>query len=264
MYGSIRRLSRALAAVCFVALSGAAYAQTPAPAQDKSAAASLPSARSIIDRHVEAIGGRKAIAGHKSYRMRGMVSIPAQGVTGKLEAFSARPNKSRLKITIDGIGDIEEAFDGTHGWSLSPMTGPMLMKGDELQDRKADAEFDAELRDDAQYEYLKTVEKTTFEGRPVYKIAIKRKGSTREDIEYYDVETGLKAGMEATRTTQMGPLQVVAVQTDYKKFDDMMYPTTIKQKMMGVEQIMTFTSVEHDMVEPTAFDMPAAVKALIK
>ena len=43
-----------------------------------------------------------------------------------------------------------------------------------------------------------------------------------------------------------------------------MHPTTIKQKMMGVEQVMTFTSIEYDTVDAAAFEPPAAIKALIK
>ena len=81
----------------------------------------------------------------------------------------------------------------------------MLKTGNELEEKKFDADFDSELRDDSRYEYYKTVEKTTFEGRPVYKVALKRKGGTTEDIEYYDVETGLKAGSEATRNSPDGP-----------------------------------------------------------
>ena len=51
---------------------------------------------------------------------------------------------------------------------------------------------------------------------------------------------------------------------DYKKFGDLMHPTTIRQKMMGIEQVMTLTSIEYDVVDPSVFEMPAAVKALIK
>ena len=268
MFGFNCRPSRALAAVCVVTFAAPVYAQTAAQApkveQKAADTAALPSARSIIDRHIEAVGGRKALAGHNSTRIRGSMSMPANGMTGKLEIMSARPNKSILRLTIEGVGDIEEGFDGTRGWSVSPMTGPMLTAGPELEERKFDSDFDGGLRDDSRYEYMKTVEKTTFEGRPAYKVALKRKGGTNEDIEYYDVETGLKAGGEATRNSPMGAVSVTSIQSEYKKFGDVMQPTVLKQKIMGMEQIMTFTTIEYDVVEPVAFEIPAAVKALIK
>jgi hypothetical protein len=268
MFGLIRRPGRALAAVCVVTFAAApVYAQTPAtpkPEQKAADTANLPSARTIIDKHIDAIGGRKALAGHKSARLTGTMSMPANGMTGKLQIQTARPNKSVMKLTIEGVGDIEEGFDGTRGWSVSPMTGPMLTTGTELEERKFDSDFDSGLRDDARYEYMKTVEKTTFEGRPVYKVVLKPKGRSSEDIEYYDVETGLKAGGEVTRNSPMGAVSVVSIQSDYKKFGDVLQPTMLKQKVMGIEQIMTFTTIEYDTVDPSAFEIPAAVKALIK
>lgn len=268
MFGFIRRPSRALAAVCVVTFAAPVYAQTAAQApkagQTPADTAALPSARTIIDRHIDAIGGRQALAAHKSSRLRGSMNMPANGMTGKLEIMAARPNKSILRLSIEGVGDIEEGFDGTRGWSVSPMTGPMLTTGPELEERKFDSDFDGGLRDDSRYEYMKTIEKTTFEGRPVYKIALKRKGGTNEDIEFYDLETGLKAGGQATRNSPMGAVSVTTSQSDYKKFGDVMQPSVLKQKVMGIEQIMTFSSIEYDVVDDAAFQMPAPVKALIK
>lgn len=269
MFGFTCRPSRALAAaVCAVSFAAPAFAQTAAqaPTVEQKAAdtTALPSARSIIDRHIDAIGGRKALAGHKSTRLRGSMSMPANGMTGTLERLTARPNKAVLRLTIEGVGAVEEGFDGTRGWSVSPMTGPMLTTGPELEERKFDSEFDGGLHDESRYEYLKTVEKTTFEGRPVYKIALKRKGGANEDIEFYDVETGLKAGGQGTRNSPMGAVSFTSIQTEYKKFADVMHPTVLKQKIMGLEQIMTFTSIEYDVVDAAAFEVPAAVKALIK
>ncbi len=268
MFGLVRRSGRALAIVCVVAPAAPAHAQTAAQAPKTEAKAAdqapLPSARSIIDRHIEAIGGRKAVLARKSVHIRGTMSMPGSGLTGALEIMAARPNMTRVRMNIEGVGEVDEGFDGTRGWTVSPMTGPMLKSGSELEERKFDSEFDGELRDDSRYEYMKTVEKTTFEGRPVYKVALKRKGGSSEDIEFYDVETGLKAGGQATRNTPMGAVNVTAIQGEYKKFGDFMHATILKQKVMGIEQVMTFASIEHDKLEPSLFEMPAAVKALIK
>ena len=268
MYGSFRRLCRALTAVCLVSFSTAVAAQTAAqttkPEQKAPAAGTLPSARTIIDRHIEAIGGRKALAALNSHRIKGKMEIPANGISATMEVLSARPDKTIIHMNVPGMGEMSEGFDGTHGWAVTPMTGPALSTGAELEDRKHAAYFDSELREESRYEYMKTVDKTTFEGRPVYKIVLKRKGAATEDVEYYDVETGLRAGAELTRNTPMGAVNVVAIQTDYKKFGDVMFPTTIRQKMMGAEQIMTLISIEHNVVDPASFDPPAAIKALIK
>ena len=110
---------------------------------------------------------------------------------------------------------------------------------------------------------MKTVEKTTFDGRPCYKVSLVRKDGG-EDFDFYDVATGLKAGASGTREIAMGPITATQMHADYKKFGDLLVPTTIKQTAMGVEQVLTFTSVEYDKVAPSTFEPPPEIKALIK
>src|SRR5687768_3773057 len=100
------------------------YAQAPAKTETTS---ELPDAREIINRHIKAIGGRDAILAHKSMHAVGTLSVPAQNMGGPMEVFhAAAPNRMLMKFTVSGIGEIAEGFDGSHGWSMSPLTGPML------------------------------------------------------------------------------------------------------------------------------------------
>jgi hypothetical protein len=234
-----------------------------APAAAPASTASLPSARSIIDRHIEAVGGRKAILSHTSSHATGTMSVAGAGITGVLDVYSAKPDKSLVKINLGGIGDVFEAFDGIHAWSVSPMTGPMLTQGKELAEKKFDADFYSDLHEEGRYASMKTVEKTTFDGRPCYKVSLVKKDGG-EDVDFYDVETGLKAGAVVTRESQMGPMTVTQVHSDYKKFGGMLMATTMKQTAMGVEQVLKITSIEFDNVEPSTFEPPAQIKALIK
>jgi hypothetical protein len=110
---------------------------------------------------------------------------------------------------------------------------------------------------------MTTLEKTDFEGRPCYKLRLVRRGGG-EDIEFYDVETGLKAGTITTRESPMGSITGTSIETDYKKFGPLLQPTTIKQTVMGIQQVITLTSVEYDKVDPAIFDAPAQIKALVK
>ncbi len=116
---------------------------------------------------------------------------------------------------------------------------------------------------EGRYLSMKTVEKTTFEGRPCYKVSLVKKNGS-EDFDFYDVETGLKAGMIATRESQMGPMAVTQVTSDYKKFGGLLVPTTMKQSAMGVDQVLKLTTIEFDKVDPSVFEPPAQIKALLK
>lgn len=250
--------------LALVAVPVFAQVQATAPVQPDKSAEPLPPAQSIIDRHIKAVGGREAIKSHTSMSAKGSLSIPANGMTGTIEVFAARPNKTVARTTLAGIGEVKEGFDGTVAWSISPMTGPMLSTGDELAQKALDADFDGALGIASKYESIRTIEKTTFEGRPVYKIALKRKIGGTDDIEFYDVETGLKAGAIVQRTNPMGTISVTSAVSDYKKFGNLLQPTVMKQTTQGVNIVTTFTSFEYDNVDPAVFELPADIKALIK
>jgi hypothetical protein len=237
--------------------------QAPPSPQKAAERSDLPSARSIIDRHVKAIGGRAAILAHSSSHATGTMKMSGAEITGVLDIYSAKPDKSLLKIDLGGIGVVYEGFDGIHAWSVSPLTGPMLTQGKELEEKKFDADFYGDLHEEGRYTSMKTVDKAPFEGHQCYKVSLIKKDGG-EDFEFYNVETGLKAGATLTRETQMGTMTVMQVHGDYKKFGDLLVPTTMKQTATGIEQLLKITTVEFDNVPPSTFDPPAPIKALIK
>lgn len=265
---SASAVAAALAAAMLVVVQAFAAGQAtetrPRPAARGAAPASrLPSARSVINRHLAAMGGRKTVLAHTSTHTSGTVAISGSGMSGTFEIYAAKPNRTMLRITIGGIGEIVDGFDGTIGWSISALQGASLTLGKELEQKRFDADFYNELHDPARYQSMTTVEKTAFEGRPCYKVSLVKKDGA-EDVEYYDVETGLKAGMSGTRETPMGAITATQMQSDYKKFGDLLQPTVLKQRAMGVEQVFSVTSLEYDKVDPSTFEPPAEIKALIK
>lgn len=269
----------ALAAIVAAGLTTALSAQFPplppparppkaAPAAPKAdgppaAPAKLPSGRSILDKHVAAIGGREAILAHKSTHALGTLAMPSTGLSGALEIFGAHPNKTLLKISLGGVGEVLEGFDGTHGWSLSPMTGPMLLEGRQLDEKRFDSDFYSDLRSESRYASVTTLERVDFEGRPCYKVRLVRK-SGGEDIEFYDVATGLKAGTTTTRETQMGTVTGTTIESEYRKFGNLLQPTKVVSHIGGLDQVITISSIEYDRVPPSVFDLPQGIKALLK
>lgn len=261
---------RSVCAALVATSSVAALALTPPPqapattkAPSTAASGPLPTARAVLDRHLAAIGGRAAVLAHKSTAVKGTLSMPKAGMTGTLEIFEAAPNKSLVRVTLGGVGQVVEGFDGVHAWSHSPMTGPMLLDGKQLEDKKFDSDFHSELRDEKRYASMTTLEQTEFEGRQCYKLRLVRK-TGGEDIEFYDVATGLKAGSITTRETHMGRVTGTTVESGYRKFGNLLLPTTITSRIAGIEQLITITAVEYDAVSASVFDMPAEIKALVK
>src|SRR5579872_241575 len=136
-----RRSALALAMALVSGVVLAQQAQQPQQAPQTP----LPEARTIVDRYVTAIGGAAAFKAIQSIRAGGRLEIAEQHIGGDVELLSARPAKLSYRVTIPGIGQIANGYDGRTGWALSLLTGPEVFSGRQLSEAADDAWFDAPL-----------------------------------------------------------------------------------------------------------------------
>jgi hypothetical protein len=223
----------------------------------------LPNARTIVDRYVKAMGGDQAFAHVTSVHATGRIAVPQQGISGTADLITARPNKSLLVVEIAGIGRVETGFDGKVGWNIDPQAGPTLAVGDELTEMAETDWFDAPLRRADHIKEMSTVEKTDFDDHKAYKVKIVFP-SGREEFSYFDVDTGLDLGHEGKRATRMGTLPSTEIFRDYKLFGEVKQATTVVVKVLGIEQVVSIDTCVYNTVPANAFDLPPAIKALVK
>ncbi len=232
-------------------------AQQAAPASE-----TLPTGKAIIAKYVAALGGEAAFKAIKSFHATGKFELKAQGVSGDLSLMGARPNKLRLTVEIPSVGHVESGFDGKNGWSVDPLAGPSLLTGRALNEMAEEAWFDNALHLPARVQ-LTTVGKVEFDKRQAYQVKVVHTSGV-EEMEYYDVETGLQLGSEAQRDTPMGVLPTKIMLREYQKFGSLKQPTVLVQTTMGIDQVFVISSYEYNTVPENAFDPPPAIKALIK
>jgi hypothetical protein len=237
-----------------VALIGSAGALS---AQD------LPAAAELVARYQQAIGGKDVFARHTAMHMKGEFAMPAMGISASFESWAARPNRSVMHITIPGLGEMRQGFDGTVGWSLNPMEGPRVLAGGELQQMSDESAFDSQFRPESLVASMETVERTTIAGRDCIKVRVQWK-SGRETFDCYSAETGLIVGSMAKQESNMGVAEVVTLYDDYKAFGGVTMPTRMTMQIMGMEQVISIHDVTFGDVPESAFELPAEIKPLIK
>ena len=230
-------------------------------AAEKEATKPLPSAKEVLEQYAKAIGGKEAFAKHKSQSAKGTVQMPAQGVSGKMDVYAARPNKMLMKMSIPGVGEFNTGFDGKIAWMSSALTGPMLLDGKMGEQVATQADFDHTLHDPKDYTKMEILGVKTFNGEECYELSLVHKTGF-ESTEYFSQKTGLQRGFVATQESPLGPVKSTTLITDYKQFGDILMPSRISQKAAGVETIMTMDELEFDKVDPAIFELPADVKAL--
>ena len=276
MTAAFRHLARLLALPALVlgVVPAYVYAQAPAAAPPAPAAvppspaaqaapstAVLPAAADVLKKYRTAVGGEALIKKHTSRVMKGNFEIPAQGMRGELTVLAAAPDRMRLAITLPGLGEMQRGYDGTLGWSIDPAIGPRLLEGRELDELKHSADFYDDLHDVSKFSSVKVVGRTTFEGHDCYELHLVR-ASGFEYTEFFDVYSGLLAGVKMNASSQMGSVPVTTVVSEYKSFGGILTPTLTRQKMMGLESLTTITSVVFDAVDPQEFTLPPAIAAL--
>jgi hypothetical protein len=222
----------------------------------------LPAASALVAKYQAAVGGREALAKRTSMHSTGEFSIPSAGMSGQLEAWSARPNKYAMRVSIPGFGDIRTGYTGEVGWSLNPMEGPRLMTGPESLQTADEADFDSSLRPESRIASMTTIEQTKMGGRDCYKVRIEWK-SGRETFDCYSTETGLLVATISKQESNMGSTEAITLYDDYKNFDGFSVPTKMTVQVMGMEQVVSITSVTFDQVQPSAFEVPAEIKPLV-
>ena len=87
-----------------------------------------------------------------------------------------------------------------------------------------------------------------------------------EDIEFYDVQTGLKAGSDHhPRNARWARSPARPSRAEYRKFGNLLQPTTVDEPgRRPCEQVITITAIEYDNVPASVFELPAGIKALLK
>jgi len=243
-------------------VSAAVLASALVPVTELRAQEALPTPEVLAARHDSLVGGRAALEGYRSMRMRGTLAVTAMGLEAPLEILKVKPDRYLFRAQLGPMGELLSGYDGEHAWAVQPGVGPTLVTGAEGQLIADQADFFADLHDLSRFEKVETVDRTTFEGRPTYRVRMTR--PTGEVLtEYFDAETGLSAGIAASVTGPMGPMELVSVFQGYQRFGGVQRPTRTIQRNPQFETLLTITAIEFDGVSDEAVAMPAAVRALI-
>jgi hypothetical protein len=224
-----------------------------------------PSAREVIDRHIEAVGGRAAIEAHNSSHATGTIEIVGQGLYGEIDIWGAAPDQMLVEVDFPDLGvQSRTGYNGEVGWSVDPMTGERLLAGGELQQLTDEADFYGDLHAADKFSTMENLGEVDFDERVAYKLRLVYL-SGREVFEYFDVESGRMIGVEGAQESIMGSMDVVTTLGEYQQFGDVMVPTLTVQQFGPLQTVrVTIQSVEMDSVDPSVFDLPPAIQTLIR
>ncbi|MFL6277758.1 MAG: hypothetical protein ACJ74G_21430 [Blastocatellia bacterium] len=218
----------------------------------------LPSAEQIVNKYVQAIGGKAAIEKITSRQATGTFEIAAMGVSGPVSMYSKAPNKTVLTIDISGFGLIQRGYNGTVGWEVNPQTGNRELSGAELAQMKLGSDFfrDIKMMQLFPKMVVKGVEKVG--GSDAYVVDATSADGVTETM-YFDAQSGLIVRTDVVADTPEGKTQVSSYSSDYRDVDGVKIPFTIRQTTPTIEFTIKLDSVKHNVaIDDAKFNKPAS------
>ena len=224
----------------------------------------LPKGNEILDQYVKATGGKDAYQKVSNRVTRGRLEMPAQGIKGTIESYEARPNLSYSVLEIAGAMRQERATDGKVAWERHSMTGIRFLEGKELEQFMREAVFDSDVHWRKLYQKAETIGVEDIDGKPAYKVELTIKDDKKMTA-YYDTKSNLLVKSVMTVKAPMGEMLVETYISDYRKVGDLLIPHKQRQAVMGMEQVLTFDSIEVNVkLDKNRFALPDDVKELLK
>ncbi|CAM4182774.1 M16 family metallopeptidase [Gillisia limnaea] len=174
-------------------------------------------AESILNKYIQAIGGKQAVDNVESVLMTATAEI--QGQKLDLEIKTTAKGKSLQVVSMGGNAISKQVFDGTTGFAV--VQGQKIpFTEEQITDVKADAApFPELIVKDARVMGIEAVD-----GKDAYAIALNDKTTA-----FYDMETGLK--VKSVKTVTQGPqtMEVPTGYSNYQEVNGIKFPFTVTQ-----------------------------------
>lgn len=213
-------------------------------------------AEQVLDKAIDASGGKATISKIKTAVLKATMEAPMQGLKGTVLTYVKAPNKIRVETDLDGIGKTIQGFDGKVAWAKDPIQGLRKLEGAEKAAMTRNSSF---VSTDWRQFYNKAVYvgKEKFGDKDVHVVELTPKEG-RPIRQYFDAETFLLLKQTGVQSGPMGDMPFEAYFSDYKEFEGLKISMKQVVKVGPIEIQITMKEIKQGMpVDDKLFAMPA-------
>jgi outer membrane lipoprotein-sorting protein len=222
--------------------------------------AAAQTADDIIAKNNDAKGGLARQKAVKSVRMTGRMTV-GPGIEAPIVLEMKRPKSMRIDIAIQGM-TITQAYDGTVGWMLNPLSGrtdPEPLPSEALKAMEEQADMDGPLIDyKAKGHAVELLGKEKAEGTECHKLKVTLKNGDIRTF-FIDAESYLEVRLDS-RTMVRGTEQLGdTIVGDWKEVGGILMAHSVDSGQPGgpMRQKMTIDKIELNApVDDARFTMP--------
>lgn len=201
-------------------------------------------AKDVLDKYIEAIGGVRNIKMLKSLKMKMIGNVMGQEMIMDLSKTNSK--RSAFVVTMAGNVVQKQIFDGQKGKS-SGMAGEKVIEGDEAKDLSFEAAMVEELAFLEEGLPLELIAVENINGRDAYIVEVTTP-SGKALNRYYDTETGFLVRVSSPVKTSDGEMVLSTDFDAYKAYQGVYFATKIRQPIN--QQLKMDITLEEVLINP--------------
>jgi photosynthetic reaction center cytochrome c subunit len=215
---------------------------------------SLPTVDQILERYVQALGGRELLEKFTTRVSRGS-RIGADGVLVPEEVYQKAPDKLLVITRYPGLA-FTTRFNGNRAWARDRDKENEIV-GEDLAELTREGTFYKEISLKDLYSSMTPAGKATVGEKEAYVIEATSRLGHPEKL-YFDTQTGLLLRRYRETKTVLGPFPLQVDFEDYQVVDGIKLPLTIRWAMPGRVWGRRIAEVKHNVaIEDGQFNPPA-------
>jgi hypothetical protein len=216
----------------------------------------------IVNKNIEAMGGKDKLAGMKTLKMVANVDI-GPNMKAPMTMYIVNDKAFRMELEFQGMKMIN-AYEGETGWYINPFGGkkdPENMNAEQIRETKNELDLSGSLFNYKEKGHkVELLGKEDMEGTDTYKLKVTKKSG---DVEYLYLDAATYLELKKTRKTKFEDKEVESesLSSNWKKVDGIMFPFTVEQRQKDASQGQAVNIDSYEVnakIDESMFKMPVA------
>lgn len=219
------------------------------------AKAELPDAAGLLDKAVEAQGGRDKLDGLASLYLEGKLEVSAQNIKGDMKLWW-KAGDFYTEQTMIGVGMVRAGKQGDVIWSEDPINGLRKLSGAEAEQHAWASSPSLAAHWKRYFDKAETTGEREVGGSKAYDVTLTSKTGAQVTISV-DATSGLPVAQQFKQDTPLGPMPVSVELKDYRDVGGLKLPHVQVTDAKLAVATQTLTKVEFGIeIDPAKFVMP--------